>query len=131
MSIHTDKLDMDKPHIFPTEAGHISNVPNTEEGVYGKHSIACADDILYVASKLAQNIELRAHGIDLRMKAALLEAARKPDCENAKYILFQDPAHRYRGKNSFVLENTAAPGSSHALVILLDPPVPALSSLLL
>ena len=130
MSTHTFKLDLDKPHVFPTEAVHISNVRNTE-GVYGKDTIACADDILYVAAKLAQNVELRAHGIDLRMKSALLEAARKPECENAKYILFQDPAHRYFGKNSFVLENTVAAGSSHALVISLDLPLSALNTLLL
>lgn len=96
-----------------------------------KDSISCADDILYVAARLAQNVELRAHGIDLRMKAALFEAARKPECEHVKYILFQDPVHKHHGKNSFVLENTAAKGSSHALVISLDLPVPVLNTLLM
>lgn len=35
MSVHSYKLDMEKPHVFPTETVAISNVSNTE-GVYGK-----------------------------------------------------------------------------------------------
>jgi hypothetical protein len=123
------KLDMNKPHVFSTKVGLVSHGLNIE-GVYGKDSISCADDIIFVAYKLAQNVELRAHGIDLRMKAALFEAARKPECEHVKYILFQDPIHNYFGKNSFVLENTSVShGSSHALVISLA--VPVLNTILL
>jgi hypothetical protein len=125
LSEHT--LDMEKPHVFHTEAVRISHLPSAAaESVFGTESIGCADDIVYVSSKIDRNMEIKALGMNIRMKAALLEAARKTEAEHVKYIIFQDPMHKYHGKNSFVLENVSESGknSKHALLISMDPNVP-------
>lgn len=127
VSLSTQTLDMEKPHVFHTEAVRISHLPSaTAESVFGKESIGCADDIVYISSKMDRNMEIKALGMDIRMKAALLEAARKTEAENVKYIIFQDPIHKCHGKNSLVLENVSESGknSKHALVISIDPNVP-------
>jgi hypothetical protein len=127
VSLSTSTLDMEKPHVFHTEAIRISNLPSSAaESVFGTESIECADDIVYVSSKIDKNIEVKALGMDIRMKAALLEAARKTEAKHVKYIIFQDPIHKCHGKNSFVLENVSESGknSKHALIISVDPNVP-------
>lgn len=79
-----------KPHVFHTEAVRISNLPSHAESVFGTESIGCADDIVYISSKMDRNTEVKALGMNIRMKAALLKA-RKTEAEQVKYIIFQDP----------------------------------------
>ena len=116
------KLDLEKPHVFPSEIVQVSKLPS--ESVFQKCAISCADDIVYTASKIQNNVEMKALGMDIRMKAALMEASRKWEAEKSKYIVFQDPMHKYHGKNSLILENTEAHDSEHALVISLTPNAP-------
>ena len=90
ISLSTQTLDMEKPHVFHTEAVRISNLPSHAESVFGTESIGCADDIVYISSKMDRNTEVKALGMNIRMKAALLKA-RKTEAEHVKYIIFQDP----------------------------------------
>ena len=116
--------DYKKPFIFPADIVPVSS-QNVETPVWVKTQIGCADDICMVALTLEMNMDARAAGINYTLKEAVLEASRTKEAEHCKYILFEEPLHkRGEGKNTVILENTAAQDSDKALLVKLRPQTP-------
>lgn len=113
-------LDMTRPFHFPVHLRPMEEVGPLDRAVWRTAQIGCADDICLEAANVRGNVEIRAAGLDLTTRAAMMEAARRPEAEACRYIVFEHPLHKFLkgGLNSVVLENTAAPaGSNKAMVV--------------
>jgi hypothetical protein len=110
--------NMSKQFRYPVTIHRLQDV-NVENSVWGKQTIGCADDICFQALQLKyNNIEVKAHGMDITLPEAVLEAARHSDAERFKYILFTHPIHSRVGKPGFILENTAAPSNATEVMVV-------------
>jgi hypothetical protein len=121
----TPKGDVDfyRPFQYPAAVRPVTEIGPTDRAVWTHGKISCADDICVEASKIASNVEVKAFGINLSARAALLEAARSTEAARCRYIVVTHPAvnRKYNGVNAIVLENTApsATDSEKALVMTL------------
>jgi hypothetical protein len=118
-------LDMKRPFHYPVHLRPVEEVGPLDRAVWRTVKIACADDICLEATNTRNNIEIRAAGLDITMRSAMMEAARRPEAEACRYIVFEHPLHKFLkgGLNSVVLENTAAPaGSNKAMVVTMVAP---------
>ena len=87
-----------------------------EEGKYFNHTIGCADDLVYYATKECDNdknaAEFRALGINDRIKSALMQASSNLVTARAKYIVISSYTlgHKYSNPNiaTFVNEHPNA-----------------------
>ena len=116
------------PFSVPDKFNHHSVIEVGDQIVgdaeYLKTSISCADDIVYLASKLKYNIEVIAHGIQISLPEALMKVARTTEAEDCRYIVVRT----FRKKPAVILENTTAPDSKKTLVICpLEPRITHLS----
>jgi hypothetical protein len=116
------ELNMKKSFKFPVEVKTVDEV-YVDSPIYFKDTINCADDIVVIALKSKQNVEIKAHGIDLTLPDAIMESSRYIDVEYFKYIIYEHPIHKYcKKKSSVVLENSASPvDSKKVMVIHLNP----------
>lgn len=114
------KVDYDKPYHYSAKVVPITDAGPTDRAVWVHNKISCADDICVEAVMATNNIEIKASGLDLSTRAALLEAARSTEAEGCRYIVVTHPIvnRKYNGVNAIVLENTAAASSEKALVVL-------------
>jgi hypothetical protein len=111
-------INMKKPFTFPVEVKSVDEVC-VDSPVYFKDTISCADDIVVCALKSKQHMEIKAHGFELTVPDAIMEASRYADAELCKYIVFEHPIHkRNMKKSSVVLENTAAPVDSNKVMVV-------------
>lgn len=113
------KVDYDKPYHFPAKVVPIADAGPTDRAVWVHNKISCADDICVEAAMVPNNTEIKANGLDLSTRAALLEAARTTEAETCRFIVVSHPIinRKHKGMNAIVLENTAAASSEKALVI--------------
>lgn len=116
-------LDMARPYVYPVHLRRVDEVGPVDRAVWRRVKISCADDICMEAATTGADIEIRAAGLDLTTRAAMLEAARRPEAEVCRYIVFEHPLQKFKkgGLNSIVLENTAAGAadSNKAMVVTL------------
>lgn len=116
-------VDLYRPFEYPAAIRPVGEIGPTERAVWVHSKISCADDICVEASKIASNVEVKAVGMDLSTRAALLEAARSTESETCRYIVVTHPLvnRKHNGVNAIVLENTApsAATSEKAFVITL------------
>jgi hypothetical protein len=112
-------LDMKRPYVYPVHLRPMDEVGPVDRAVWRTAKISCADDICMEAATMGADIEIRAAGLDLTTRAAMMEAARRPEAEACRYIVFEHPLQKFKkgGLNSIVLENTAAPESNKAMVV--------------
>lgn len=113
-------LDMQRPFVYPVHLRPAEEVGPLDRAVWRTAKISCADEICLEAANTSHDVEIRAAGLDVTTRAAMMEAARRPEAEACRYIVFEHPLHKFRkgGLNSVVLENTAAPaGSNKAMVV--------------
>lgn len=118
--VTSNGLDMKRPFVYPVHLRPMEEVGPLDRAVWRTAKIACADDICLEASNTSHDIEIRAVGLNVTTRAAMMEAARRPEAEVCRYIVFEYPLHKFLkgGLNSVVLENTAAPaGSNKAMVV--------------
>ena len=118
--VTTDGLDMKRPFVYPVHLRPVEEVGPLDRAVWRTAKIGCADDICLEATNTSHEIELRAVGLDITVRSAMMEAARRPEAEACRYIVFEHPLHKFLkgGLNSVILENTAAPaGSNKAMVV--------------
>lgn len=118
-------LDMKRPFQYPVHLRPMEEIGPVDRAVWCTAKIACADDICLEAANTRSNVEIRAAGLDITTRAAMMEAARRPEAEACRYIVFEHPLHKFLkgGLNSVVLENTAAPaGSNKAMVVTMVTP---------
>ena len=123
--VTSDGLDMKRPFVYPVHLRPVEEVGQLDRAVWRTAKIGCADDICLEASMTSRDIEIRAAGLDITTRAAMMEAARRPEAEACRYIVFEHPLHKFLkgGLNSVVLENTAAPaGSNKAMVVTMVVP---------
>ena len=82
------------------------NEKNNDKGLILNATIGCADDIVFQASQL-NNVDLKAHDIQKRLKSAMMQSSMDSTTENAKYIIFTNNAykHKYGNPNVVVLTN--------------------------
>ena len=80
-----------------------------EDGKYFNHTIGCADDLVYYASKECYKnfAEFKALGIDYRIKSALMQASSNLVTARAKYIVVSSYGfgHKYGNPNIAVFVN--------------------------
>jgi len=118
------EVDFYRPFQFPAAIRPITEVGPTDCAVWAHSKISCADDICVEASKVSSNMEIKANGMDLSTRAALLEAARTKEAATCRFIVVTHPSvnRKYKGVNAIVLENTApsAATSDKALVLTLQ-----------
>jgi hypothetical protein len=71
------------------------------------------------ATTMRTDIEIRAVGLANTLPNAMMEAARRPEAEACRYIVFEYPLQKFKkgGLNSVVLENTTALDSNKAMVV--------------
>lgn len=113
-------LDYNRPFQYPAMIRPVADVGPIDRAVWTTAKISCADDICMEAARAAYNTEMKAAGLELTTRAALLEAARAPEAEICRYIVLQHPIQQRKyGCSSIVLENTSekAAASDKALVI--------------
>lgn len=113
-------IDRYRPFQFPAMIRPIAEAGPVDRAVWKVAKISCADDICVQAIQAAYAVEIKAAGLEGTTRTAFLEAARAPEAEACRYIVFQHPLqqHKHNGLNSIVLENTAAPAESdRALVV--------------
>jgi hypothetical protein len=142
--VTAEGLDMKRPFHYPVHMRPVEEVGPLDRAVWRTAKIACADDICLEAANTRGNVEIRAAGLDLTTREAMMEAARRPEpssaaggyepsrlrtrgaeAEACRYIVFEHPLHKFLkgGLNSVVLENTAAPaGSNKAMVVTMVAP---------
>ena len=119
-------VDIARPFIYPVHLRPVEEVGPLDRAVWRTAKIDCADDICMEAAKASHDIEIRAAGLEITTRAAMMEAARRPEAEACRYIVFEHPLHKFLkgGLNSVVLENTAAPaGSNKAMVVTMLAPM--------
>jgi hypothetical protein len=125
--VTSDGLDMKRPFVYPVHLRPVEEVGPLDRAVWRTAKIACADEICMEAAKTSHDIEIRAAGLDITTRNAMMEAARRPEAEACRYIVFEHPLHKFLkgGLNSVVLENTTAPaGSNKAMVVtMVSPPL--------
>lgn len=117
------ELNMKKPFAFPVTIKTVDEVC-IDSPVYFKETIGCADEIVVSALNSKHNMEIKAHGIDLTVPNAIMEASRYNDAEYCKYIVFEHPIHKLKKKSSIVLKNSAAPPDSNKVMVVSLVPVP-------
>jgi hypothetical protein len=123
-------VNMDKPFRYPVAIKKLDDV-NVSKHVYGRGAIGCADDICMEAINCRENIEAVAHGIQITLSDAVMEASRYEGVETCKYIVFDHPLHSRSGKGfAYVLENTAAPTDATDVAVITLVPLPQLPLLL-
>jgi hypothetical protein len=112
-------LDMKRPFVYPVHLRRVDEVGPVDRAVWRTAKISCADDICMEATTTGADIEIRAAGLELTTRAAMMEAARRPEAEACRYIVFEYPLQKFKkgGLNAVVLENTAAAGSNKAMVV--------------
>lgn len=113
-------VDMSLPMRYPASIRRIDEVGPLDRAVWRTGKIGCADDICLEASNTHSNVEIRAAGLHLTTRAAMMEAARRPEAEACRYIVFEHPLHKFLkgGLNSVVLENVAAPADSNKVLVV-------------
>lgn len=114
-----DGLDMKRPYVYPVHLRPVDEVGPVDRAVWRTAKIGCADDICMEATTMRTDIEVRAVGLDITLPNAMMEAARRPEAEACRYIVFEYPLQKFKkgGLNSVVLENTAAADSNKAMVV--------------
>jgi hypothetical protein len=118
--VTAEGLDMKRPFVYPVHLRPVDEVGPLDRAVWRTAKISCADEICLEATNTTHIVEIRAAGLDITTRAAMMEAARRPEAEACRYIVFEHPLHKFLkgGLNSVVLENTAAPaGSNKAMVV--------------
>ena len=118
--VTSDGLDMKRPFVYPVHLRPVEEVGPLNRAVWHTAKISCADEICLEASNSSLNIEIRAAGLDITTRNAMMEAARRPEAEACRYIVFEHPLHKFLkgGLNSVVLENTAAPADSKKAMVV-------------
>jgi hypothetical protein len=111
------RVNMNKPFVYPIDVTTTDEV-NVDTPVYFKDAVGCADDIVYASFKAKQNTEVKAHGFDISLPAAMMEASRYTEAEQCKFIVFAHPIHLHAKRSSVVLENTAAPPDSKKVLLV-------------
>lgn len=113
-------IDRHRPFQFPAMIRPIAEAGPVDRAVWTTAKISCADDICVEAIRTAYSTEIKAVGLELTTRTALLEAARAPEAEECRYIVFQHPfqQRKYGGLNTIVLENTAAPLESDKVLVV-------------
>jgi hypothetical protein len=106
-----------KPFRYPMTIRRLEDT-NVNDYVWAKSTIGCADDICYEEIKARSNVEVKAHGMDISLSEAMLEAARCEGIGKYKYILFEHPLQSRRGTSGIILENTAAPNNASEVVVV-------------
>lgn len=106
-----------KPFHYPMTIRRLEDT-NVTDYVWAKSTIACADDICYEEIRARSNVEVKAHGMDISLSEAMLEAARAKGIGKYKYILFEHPLQARQGKSGIILENTAAPNNASEVVVV-------------
>ena len=80
-----------------------------QKGLYFNHQIGCADDMIFFGSvELNRNApELKATGLNNRLRQAIIQSSANPISENAKYIIFVHNAFKMKHGNEvlWVFEN--------------------------
>jgi hypothetical protein len=81
------------------------NIP--ENGKIINADILCADDIAYNSCKIFTSPEVKALGIDIRLRSAMMQAAQNLACEKAQYIVFTSNliGKKYNNPYLVVLKN--------------------------
>jgi hypothetical protein len=85
-----------------------------EDGKYFNHTIGCADDLVYFATKECEKnyAEFKALGIDERIKSSIMQASSNLVTARAKYIVISSFALGYKYSNpniaTFVNEHPSA-----------------------
>lgn len=112
--VTSDGVDMKRPFVYPVHLRPMDEVGPLDRAVWRTAKIACADDICLEASNMSHKIEIRAAGLDITARNAMMEA------EACRYIVFEYPLHKFKkgGLNSVVLENTAAPADSKKAMVV-------------
>ena len=113
-------IDYKRPFQYPAMIQPIADVGPVDRAIWSTSKISCADDICVEASKATCNTEIKAAGLEMTTRAALLEAARAPEAEICRYIVLHHPIQKRKhdGLNSIVLENTAAPPTSDKALVI-------------
>lgn len=119
----TGEINMDAPFKFPATVRPLSEAGRLDRAVWHTGKIACADDICVEGSLARTDVEIRAAGLDHTVPSAIMEAARRKEAADCRYIVFEHPLHKHmKGLNSIVFENTAALGrEDKALVVTMVP----------
>ncbi len=112
--VTSDGVDMKRPFVYPVHLRPMDEVGPLDRAVWRTAKIACADDICLEASNMSHKIEIRAAGLDITTRNAMMEA------EACRYIFLEHPLHKFKkgGLNSVVLENTAAPADSKKAMVV-------------
>lgn len=119
-------VNMDRSFAYPVHLRPVEEVGPLDRAVWRTAKISCADEICLEASRTSHDVEIRAAGLDITTRNAMMEAARRPEAEACRYIVFEHPLHKFLkgGLNSVVLENTAAPtDSKKAMVVTMVAPM--------
>ena len=113
----TGRVDLNRPNLFQVRVERLDPTHRVDAAVLFKKTINCADDICMYAVEDA-HVEARALGIDISIREALFEVARRPETAYSRWILLTHPLLRGPVKNAVVLENTAATvKSDHVLIV--------------
>ena len=113
----TGHVDLKRPYAFNVCVERLDPTHHVNAAVLFKKTIECADDICMYAVEDA-HVEARALGIDISIREALFEVARRPETANYRWILLTHPLLRGPVKNAVVLENTAATAESDYVLIV-------------
>jgi hypothetical protein len=94
------------------------NANKQYQGLYLNTEIECADDIAYHASQF-KNINMYAHGLEHKMKSAMMQAAANLSSENAKYIVFKNMGYdvKYGNSTIAVLKNNHPNGDPNMTIV--------------
>lgn len=113
----TGHVDMNRPNVFKVWVERLDPTHRVDAAVLFKKTISCADNICILAVT-DPVVEARALGIDISIREALFEIARRPETAHYRWILLTHPLLRGPVKNAIVLENTAAATESDQVMIV-------------
>jgi hypothetical protein len=113
----TGRVDLNRPSLFKVRIERLDPTHRGDAAVLFKKTVRCADDICMCAVA-DPDVEAKALGIDISIREALFEVARRPETAHYRWILLTHPLLRGPVKNAVVLENTAATAESDQVLLV-------------
>jgi hypothetical protein len=96
----------------------INNDNKTDyKGNYMNKNIKCADDIVYHATQVLDP-DLKAWGLQSRLKSAMMQSATNLETANAKYIVFTDMVYEKKTGNSIIATFTNNSSTANKNIVI-------------